>query len=353
MSIPKLEKSKRLCIQTEKKRLLVVAEGFEPRALSWIKLQEESPLFTVGIICRYTPTQASGYEKMLSEAIARCTKEPITIEFNRYYPAEFEQRFLEQVDQFMLFDEIYIDISAMSKMLILIIMCALNGFGGKLSVIYTEPKTWGPCEEQFDNKYAEREKPDNVGSFIGLSSIGVHELSTTNNLKSTLMQGVPIILVAFTSFNERLVNALVDGLNPSELILINNINKREPWRGKAMNKIYSTLEEDYRQSGDNVIFSYNMLDGSSVFAKLAEIYKNSYYNRRMVISPTGGKIHAVACALFKLCCPDVHIEYPTPESFMFEDFSSEEIEEIYEMNFTQFKRQICNIATLYSLNQLL
>jgi hypothetical protein len=74
---------------------------------------------------------------------------------------------------------------------------------------------------------------------------------------------------------------------------------------------------------------------------LSEVYRKYCVVNRIVLAPTGSKMQVLGSALFKLCCPDVHIEYRTPESYLIEGYSSHEIKTIYHVVFLQFSNFIC------------
>ena len=61
-------------------------------------------------------------------------------------------------------------------------------------------------------------------------------------------------------------------------------------------------------------------------------------------------MQAVACALMKNCCEDIHIEYPTPESYYVDGYSSSDIKQIHQLVFDEYKIDIQNIATAYGLH---
>jgi hypothetical protein len=80
------------------------------------------------------------------------------------------------------------------------------------------------------------------------------------------------------------------------------------------------------------------LDYRESFEILAKIYNEYCWFYRITISPTGSKMQALACALFKMCCPDVHIEYPTPESYLVGSYSSKEIKGIHCLEIGSLKK---------------
>lgn len=334
-------------LSTDKERILVIAEGFEPRSLSWIKDQPNETLFEHAVICKYSPSKRNRFEEMLQEVAKRSNDLPLIIEYNRFEPTAFEQEFAMRMSVLLTEKcEVVIDVSAMSKMLIMIIVNLFRNYNNDLRLIYTEPKTWKPSEEEY---LAAVKNIRTFGSRIALSSIGVFDITRTSRLASVVMQNAPTLLVAFTSSNEQALSALFNAVVPSSALLINAKNDREPWREEAAIQINQRVMNDFRMYR-TAITSFDLLDYIAVFKCLAEIYRQNCYSKRIIISPTGGKIHTLSCALIKACCQDIHIEYPTPESYHFDDYSSDKINAIYEVHFPHFKSLIKEITKEFDLN---
>lgn len=345
MLLPELQYAQVLAV--EKSRILIIAEGFESRSLSWIKSQPGGRVFKHAIICKYSPSKRDRFGEMKEEVTNRTENYPVVIEYNRFDPTVFEQNFAKNIsllitDQ----DEVVVDISAMSKMLIMIIVNVLRDYNNDLRLIYTEPKTWKPSENEYRAAVEDVKK---YGSRIALSSIGVFDITRTPRLASVIMQNAPTLLVAFTSSNEQALSALFNEVVPSSALLINARSGREPWREEAAIQINQRVLNDFRIY-ETSIDSFELLDYISVFEFLAEIYKTNCYTKRIVVSPTGGKVHAISCALIKACCQDIHVEYPTPESYHFDGYSSDEINAIYEVCFPQFHDLLKIISREYDLN---
>ena len=328
------------------KRLLIIAEGFETRSLAWIGKQKHEKIFDSSIVFKYHPEKKSRFEEMSTEVGLRTKSNLLTIEYNSYEPTVFEQAFEKQLENINDYDEIYIDITVMSKMLILIVVNKLKIYKNTLHIIYTEPESWGPTKEQFEKAFLERK----LGASICLSSIGVGDTVRTPGLSSIVMQNSPPILIAFLSFNEQLVNMLINEINPEKIILINQKCLKNQWRVGAIQQIHETIIDEYRVVDGEDLLKYELKDYHKVFEKIADVYKKSWLTNRLIISPTGFKLHAFACALAKICCPDIHIEYPTPESYLFDGYSSDNICEIHELTFLNFQNDVINLANEYGLN---
>jgi hypothetical protein len=83
---------------------------------------------------------------------------------------------------------------------------------------------------------------------------------------------------------------------------------------------------------------------------IADIYKKYCYTHRIVVAPTGSKLQALACGLVKACCHDVHIEYPTPESYFLENYSSSKIKNIHYIEFPDFPELLFQYSEAMGLN---
>jgi len=328
-------------------KLLILAEGFENRSLSWINSKENKLVFNRVLLCKYCFHERTNFDEVLKVTKQHCSYEPDVIDYNRFEPSVFEMQFLEIINTCNNYDEIFIDISVMSKMLILIILYSLKNYIGKLKIIYSEPETWGPTEDNYKKALLDKE---NNYSWISLSSVGISNVTRTPNLSSIIMQNCPTLLISNYSFNEQLLGALLNEISPSKLQLISHSCKRQKWREKAMIKIHDNVIYEFFHDSIEQIISADVLDYESVFEKLAYVYKEHCYDYRIVISPTGGKLHAVSAALLKLCCPDIHVEYPTPDSYFFEDYTSAKTHAIHNIVFDNINNFIIELSKEYGLN---
>lgn len=343
--LPLLASWQNSMLSIEGRRLLILAEGFEARSLHWVSSLPCDVMFDHAIVCKYAPERKSRLGDLLGAVSGHVTQEPTILEYNRFSPTEFEQSLSAFLGANSDYDEIVIDISVMSKLLIMIILCALKTRPNSTLIVYSEPESWGPSEDLF--KDVLRERTD--GTCIALSSIGVREVVTTPGLASVVMQDCPQALVAFLSFNEQLVNALVSEINPTKLYLFGHTSERVPWRNCAIKKIHEGFVEEYSE-GSFCAADFDLLDYGGVFLKLAEIYKNNCYDYRIILSPTGPKIHTVACSLLKMCCEDVHVDYPSPEKYLFADYSSESVFDVHAVRFPPFKDFILELSNDCGLN---
>ena len=263
----------------KKRRLLIIAEGFEKRSLSWIGDEKNQTTFEDSIICKYEPARRSRFEEMVVAVNTHCVNEPVILSFNRFQPTLFEQDLIMELSDVNIYEEVVIDISVMSKLLIMIVIESLRKYCGSLRIIYSEPESWGPTKK----KYEETVSAKTYGTCIGLSSVGVDSIVKTPSLSSIIMQNSPILLVGFLSFNEQLLNVIVSELSPTKLCIINHSCSRVKWREKAMLEIHRDLIESYYGKKEiDDIKSFDVTDYRSVFEYLASIYRNYCYSYRIV-----------------------------------------------------------------------
>lgn len=331
-----------------KKRLLITSEGFEERSLVFVNKIFRTSHFENSIICKYYPVKKSRLNELKPKVKAITINKLILLEFSRYDPFIFEEKFNNLSNTFSIYDEIIIDISVMSKLLICIIINCLKEYKHTLRIIYTEPSEYCPSEEEYDFH------KNNFLNQIALPSFGVHDVVRTPGLSSVIMQRAPSIVIAFLSFNEQLIRALLNSLNPARLLLINGIPPSLSWRESATLEIHHNIINEYLE--DNSIVNGKLLRSSSTlnveetFSILASIYNENCYCNRIILSPTGSKMQSVACAFMKIICPDIHIEYPTPESFVINGYSSQDIKEIHEIEFPSFCDFVHKLSCEYDLN---
>ncbi|MDE7178237.1 MAG: hypothetical protein K2O59_10505 [Lachnospiraceae bacterium] len=331
-------------ISASKNKLLIIAGGFETRTMAWLSNLDDAVMFEDAVICKYEPEKESKYLKVLELVKKHTKQEPSKLNYNRFEPTIFESKLRKLFSNINKYDDIYVDITVMSKLLIMIVINELRKYKNNLHIIYSEPVRWGPSEEEYKEAMSKRKN----GGVICLSSVGVGDIVRTPALSSVVMQKNPVVLVAGLSFNEQIVNILVNDINPEKLFLINQGCQRDLWREDAIEKIHQSILDEYGYQKD-VVSKYLLIEYDKVFEFLVKLYKRFWLTNRIILSPTGYKMHAVSFALMKILCPDIHIEYPTPESYLFDGYSDDEIKSIYELEFTDFEKCLSDLYEQYKL----
>jgi len=303
------------------------------------------------VIFKNVPERKSRLDELMQEVEGIVSVQPIVMDFNRY---EVET---SEVDIRRLLDalctegsDVYIDISVMSRVLIVILLCIFKRCKCNLYIVYSEPEEYAPTQEVF----YEHLKNQQVASIA--PSSGFRQVIRTPLLSSSVMQDAPTVAVGFTSFNEQLLRALLSSLNPAHLLLINSIPPSLYWRASATLLVHKGIIHEY--CNDNPV---NTGDGllerraSTLYYQetmdiIADIYKKYCYTHRIVLAPTGSKMQALSCGLIKACCHDVHIEYPTPESYYLENYSSSNIKNIHYIKLPDYTELLFQYSEAMGLN---
>ncbi|HEY6330805.1 MAG TPA: hypothetical protein VI756_15850 [Blastocatellia bacterium] len=235
-------------------------------------------------------------------------------------------------------DEVVLDISAMTKLLILICLCALADFGGRVRIVYTEALTYAPSEEEY------RALEGSAELIARFPSRGFESIVRVKCLSSIRMQGQPVTLVAFTSFNEQLVRHMLGTLNPHRLIFIGS---RPPtagykWRERATQDIHAKVLEEYSEDNPRgpdglLLRSTSTLDYRETKYEMDELCARYGAYERIICAATGSKMQTVGLFFAKMAHPDVHIEYPTPDSYYVSGLS-EGVKRVHEILIPHFSK---------------
>jgi hypothetical protein len=140
----------------------------------------------------------------------------------------------------------------------------------------------------------------------------VHEVAILPELSSVNLQGQPVRLVAFPSFNPHQLTALRTEVQPSYVTLVHGVPHlpKDRWRLEAIRQLNRTDQiprrEDLRAS---------TLDYRETLDILLDVYAQRGATERIIVSPTGSKMQAVAVGLFRHFVEDVQVVYPTPREF--------------------------------------
>jgi hypothetical protein len=135
------------------------------------------------------------------------------------------------------------------------------------------------------------------------------------------MQGQPTAAMAFMSFNEELIQALLNSVYPARLFMINSKPPRLKWREEATAWIHEPLLKEWSEADNPVsdglpVRTASTLDYRESLAILRELYWDLTVDHRVLLAPTGSKMQTLGCYMLTALHPDVHVEYPTPQGFL-------------------------------------
>jgi hypothetical protein len=300
-------------IKINQSDLLVVSAGFEERALAAVKLMlSESDSFELLLI---------GYEPYIEEnklTILRklCQNKAVIIDEIIYNRANPEGSWNILNEKFSCYQgNIYIDISAMSRLLIVQILVMLGRRKHSFTncfIIYSEADEYPPSESEAQKKI-ESSREDPTRSLFFLSA-GVFEVIILKELSIATPTSTQTRLIAFPSFDAHQLNSLRNEIQPSKISVIEGVPpvEKNKWRTKAIHEI-----NHLDQKTQNIeIKQTSTLDYRETLSTLLELYQKYSIHERLVISPTGSKMQTVAVGIFQAFIKDVQIIYPTPATFV-------------------------------------
>src|SRR5207249_1396168 len=135
-------------------------------------------------------------------------------------------------------ERIHIDVSGMSRLLIVQLVAAIvrAGMVSRTSIIYTEAAQYPPTEEQVRAKLADHPDYRGVLSFI---SSGVAGLTIVPELSTVAMQGQPVRVIAFPSFNAAQFATVCAEINAAAFTILNGSPplSENAWRRQAIREL--------------------------------------------------------------------------------------------------------------------
>ena len=210
------------------------------------------------------------------------------------------------------FEHVFIDISGMSRLLIVQTLVALlmESQNHAVTIIYGEAKEYPPTREKFAQ---DRQSVDSEPVLSYISS-GIFEVASTPELASVSMLGEAIRLVAFPSFDPVQLSNLIQELQPTYTELIHGVPPapKNKWRTKAIDELNRPTLDALQEREDHMA---STRDYRETLRILIKVYGERSMFDRIVVAPTGSKMQAVAVGLFRSALYDVQIVYPTPQVF--------------------------------------
>lgn len=294
--------------------VLVMCAGFEDRATfalnSAVKSgSEDFSAVVIEYLPRYDENRAEEIRKIFSEV--GVTVEWLT--YNRRLPAGIGEIV---TDRIVGAGNIYIDVSAMSRMLIVQLVVALAGRTCGLSrvrILYTEACEYPPSRQQFaEDRESGQVDIAIVDSYI---SSGVWDLAAVPELSAPAAQAEAVRLIVFPSFNPAQLRLLLQELQPTFVDLINGVPPRgeNAWRLDAIQLCNAGAVRGLRSVADH---EASTLDYRETLRLSLNLYDRRGAFDKLVIAPTGSKMQSVAIGIVRAFLSDIQIVYPTPQEFL-------------------------------------
>lgn len=308
---------------------LIVCAGFEDRAIEVLKRAAEGGARDFRVISvEYLPSNASNRTETVRELCERCNASRTSWTFDRESPAGAA----EEVFALAGGASIHIDVSGMSRLLIvqLLAQAARQGILDRTTLWYTEALEYPPTRDEVEARLSD--PTDALGVAMFLSS-GVFGLTVVPELSSVAMQGQPIVLVAFPSWNPMQLAALRAELQASLFVSVHGIppDHSNAWRPEAVAKLNRSETLAPVQE-----FRTSTLDYRETLEVLLNVYRAHAQREKIVVSPTGSKMQSVAVGLLCGWLGDIQIVYPTPRTFSAPDDYTRGAKTLYRLPLAAF-----------------
>lgn len=297
-------------IELRQEDVFILAAGFEDRTLACLRQIKSTSSKISIIILSYAPEIS---ENLFNNVCSFCQEKNYdyeTIPYNRSVPDSLNSI----VDSFIIRNckgNIYLDISAMSRLLIVQILYALRNYLHNIKILYTESESYSPTFTEYEE---EMEKAEEASTeFPMFISSGVADIYFPSVFSTSALQGQPLRLIVFPSFNPYQLRSVVNELQPSFLDIINGVSPRDnnSWRTDAILRLNKV--DSIRQKKD--LYYTSTFDYRETLDLLIQIYQKENVFDQITIIPTGSKLQSLAVAIFRLYMEDIRIAYPLPQKF--------------------------------------
>jgi hypothetical protein len=291
---------------------LIICAGFEDRALAVFRnaVAVQRP-FNV-LLIHYAPffqeNKSDIFRKIIQEAGGNISE----ITYNRQEPAGIGNLILEKMSGCR--GRIFVDVSAMSRLLIVQTLVALGSRSSVFAncfVAYAEARDYTPTQKEAEAELAKTES-DPCLSILFLSS-GIFDVTVVPELSSSAPTGTQTRLIAFPSLDAHHLTALRNELQPSRFSFIEGAppSSQNKWRPQVISSV-----NELGKIPNAERFLTSTLDYRETIECLLKLYANHGERERLLISPTGSKMQTVAVGIFRALVEDVQIVYPTPVSYL-------------------------------------
>ncbi|MCX9009870.1 MAG: hypothetical protein OIN66_02000 [Candidatus Methanoperedens sp.] len=127
--------------------------GFEDRCFTFLEKCIESHVqFNRIIGIKYKPIDATNRVEYFKELAINSTKEGLLefIVYDRFNPEDFSNSIQELRKLVFSTEDIFIDISGMSKFLIVVLLYGLREYSGTIHIVYCEAEMYYPSPEKYE-----------------------------------------------------------------------------------------------------------------------------------------------------------------------------------------------------------
>lgn len=313
--------------------ILILCAGFEDRVMTALDSAIDSGKIDFSLVLiEYLPRVD---ENKTEEVENKCKEYGISVQrllYDRESPSGIGEKLLNIIKPEG--GRIFVDISGMSRLLIVQLLATLGNFAfnfSKTTLLYTIAKEYPPNEKEVDDAIIKMEENSFYSAML-LSS-GVFELAVVPELSSVSLESQPIRVVAFPSFNPTQLAALRSEVQASYFTIIHGIppleeNAWRPEKIKILNRINDISSRDDLEA--------STLEYNETLKILLDIYDEYGVLERIVVAPTGSKMQAVSVGILRAFMEDIQIVYPTPRIFPKPKKYTKGVRQLYQLQLDSF-----------------
>ena len=293
---------------------VVVCAGFEDRATTVLDMMVRggNRRFRV-VVVEYAPHYEENRRAAVAEICRRGELRVTWVRYDRCAPAEVGESIEASIGDA---DRVFVDVSAMSRMLIVQLVVAFGrrraGLAG-IEILYTEARDYPPSEREYEeDRMGGGIDANRVDSYI---STGVWELAAVPELSAPTAQAEALRLIVFPSFNPAQLRLLVQELQPTFVDLVNGVPRRgeNAWRPDAIELCNAGAVKGLRSVAS---YRVSTLDYRETLRLVLGLYGERSAFDKLVVAPTGSKMQSVGIGISRSFLDDIQIVYPTPQKFL-------------------------------------
>ncbi len=324
--------------------VLITCAGFEDRALEFLRraIAAGARGFTV-IAVGYLPSLAANRSQELESLAGKGEIDLKWLPYNREDPSDPGP----EIFAAMPFRRLHIDISGMSRLLIVQLLTAIVRSGNceNTSVIYCEAMEYPPTQQEFDSSIEAKSlrnsnpteldelvpEPDShpLLRMVNFVSSGVFGIIVPRELSTVSMYGQPIRLISFPTFNPAQFAALCAEINSAYITIIHGKSPHleDEWKRDAIRRLNGIeMLQGAREEETST------LDYRETLKLMIRIYQQHGDREKLIVAPTGSKMQSLAVGIAVGVLPDIQIVYPTPRSFPSPENYTTGVRNIYHLS---------------------
>lgn len=309
--------------------VLVTCAGFEDRALAFLERAVKTGNTAFRIVgISYLPEVAENRMSELHRLADQARSAVNVVNYDRQEPGSSS----EIIRLISGGRRVFIDVSGMSRLLIVQLVAAAvrHELLDRMTLVYSEAKEYPPVRAEVEASLSENRDYFRILNFISSGVLGV---SVVPELSTVAMQGQPVRLIAFPSFNPAQFAAVCAEIQASSYCIINGVppSAANQWRRDAI-RMLNNIDSIH----DKEEFDTSTLDYRETLKLLLSLYKRHGAVEKLVISPTGSKMQSVAVGLTCGFLRDVQVIYPAPRSFQQPTNYTRGVVKMYALNLHSF-----------------